>query len=132
MLACVRAGEVHGVNYWFVDKATMEREIAEGKFLETARVHANTYGTSYAAIEGVTRRHRICILDIDVQVRAAVQRAARSMGIHTTDCTTRVMQGVRTYRKTELPARFVFVAPPSIDALEERLRKRGAFYAQLR
>lgn len=47
----------------------MEKWIKEGKFLEYAHVHGNMYGTSFAAIDEVAERKRICILDIDVQVR---------------------------------------------------------------
>jgi guanylate kinase len=63
-----RAGEVDGVHYHFVEKAGMEKEIKEGKFLESANVHGNLYGTSRAAVETVSQELRSCILDIDVQV----------------------------------------------------------------
>lgn len=95
-----RAGEVHGVNYFFAEKGEMTAAIAAGKFLETAAVHGNLYGTSYAAVRAVTLAKRICILDIDVQ-------------------------GVNTYRGAGYPGVFVFIAPPTLEALEARLRKRG-------
>lgn len=63
-----RPGERDGVDYYFVDKAAMEQEIAEGKFLETAHVHGNIYGTSYEAVNKVSANNKICILDIDIQV----------------------------------------------------------------
>ena len=50
--------EEDGVHYHFAEKSAMEREIAEGKFLEHARVHANIYGTSLAAVEGVSVEER--------------------------------------------------------------------------
>ena len=63
-----RSGEHDGVDYFFVEKGAMELEIAEGKFLESANVHGNLYGTSFQAVESVSKQHRVCILDIDVQV----------------------------------------------------------------
>lgn len=64
-----RPGEQHSVDYNFVEKAAMEKEIAEGKFLETAHVHGNIYGTSFEAVQRVSANNKICILDIDIQVR---------------------------------------------------------------
>ena len=45
----------------------MEKEIAEGKFIEHANVHGNIYGTSFESVMRVVNNHKICILDIDVQ-----------------------------------------------------------------
>lgn len=66
-----RPGEVNGVHYHFVSREVMEREIGEGMFLEHATVHGNLYGTSKAEVESVTRQGRVCILDIDIQVRSS-------------------------------------------------------------
>lgn len=49
-----RPGEQDGVHYHFTSRPVMEREIAEGKFLEKADVHGNLYGTSVAAVKKVT------------------------------------------------------------------------------
>ena len=97
-----RPGEVDGKDYNFVtDKAVMEADIAAGKFLESANVHGNFYGTSWAAIESVKAAGQICILDIDVQ-------------------------GVASCRKAGFPVGFyVFIAPPELSVLEQRLRGRG-------
>jgi len=95
-----REGEVDGVHYNFAEKAAMEAEIAEGKFLEHAAVHGNLYGTSKAAVEAVSERGLVCILDIDVQ-------------------------GARSVRASSLRSLFVFIHPPSMEALEARLRGRG-------
>lgn len=97
-----RPGEEDGVHYHFAEKSAMEREIAEGKFLEHARVHANIYGTSLAAVEAVAAQGKICLLDIDVQGAEIVRT-----------------------KHPQLRAKFLFVAPPSLDALEARLRGRG-------
>ena len=58
-----------GEHYHFVDKATMQREIEAGLFLEHAAVHGNFYGTAKTAVESVAHECRICILDIDIQGR---------------------------------------------------------------
>lgn len=95
-----RPGEVDGVHYHFCRKEDMEKMIAEGGFIEYARVHANIYGTSIAAVKAVSEQGKTCLLDIDVQ-------------------------GAELVKKTDLDARFVFVAPPSFSDLEKRLRGRG-------
>jgi guanylate kinase len=76
------------VHYHFAEKAAMEAQIANGEFLEYARVHENIYGTSLAAVAAVADQGKICILDIDVQGAEIVKKAA------------------------SLNARFLFVSPP--------------------
>ena len=97
-----RPGEIDGVHYHFVSVEQIKQDIADGKFLEYAQVHGNYYGTSLEAVESVRREGKLCLLDIDVQ-------------------------GVRTIKRDgKLPdALYVFVAPPSVENLEERLRGRG-------
>jgi guanylate kinase len=95
-----RPGEQNGVHYHFVSKDEMEAMIAEGGFIEYARVHSNLYGTSIAAVRDVTQEGKTCLLDIDVQ-------------------------GAELVKKTDLCARFLFVAPPCFEDLEKRLRGRG-------
>lgn len=95
-----RPGEVDGVHYNFCDKADMEAAIARGEFIEYARVHSNMYGTSIKAVEAVQDSGKTCLLDIDVQ-------------------------GAELVKKTALNAKYVFVAPPSFEELERRLRGRG-------
>lgn len=95
-----REGEQDGVHYNFTTVETIKGEIDEGKFVEYANVHGNYYGTSVQAVESVQKQGKICILDIDVQ-------------------------GVRNVKKSTLDAIYVFVAPPSMDELEKRLRGRG-------
>ncbi|GAB4823756.1 hypothetical protein N2152v2_010802 [Parachlorella kessleri] len=95
-----REGEKDGVHYHFTTKKEFEKGIADGKFLEYAYVHNNIYGTSLEAVEAVAAAGKCCVLDIDVQ-------------------------GARQVRKSALPAIFVFIAPPSMEELERRLRARG-------
>ncbi|KAJ3674838.1 hypothetical protein LUZ60_005454 [Juncus effusus] len=95
-----REGERNGVHYHFSERNKMERDIKEGKFLETALVHGNLYGTSAEAVEAVSDTGKRCILDIDVQ-------------------------GARSVRSTNIEAVFLFIRPPSFEDLEKRLRGRG-------
>ncbi|CAJ1411132.1 unnamed protein product [Effrenium voratum] len=97
-----RAGEQDGVDYHFVSREQMQRDIDAGLFVEHAEVHGNLYGTSMAAVEDVTRKGRVCLLDIDVQGAANVRKSSLS--------------------KT---CSFVFFAPPTAAVLEQRLRGRG-------
>ena len=95
-----RDGEVEGVDYFFLDEETFERRVSAGDFLEHAVVHGNHYGTLrdqvYAAVEGGA----VILLDIDVQ-------------------------GARLVREAGENAVFLFMLPPSAEALERRLRGRG-------
>lgn len=95
-----RPGEQDGVHYNFTTADQIIADVAAGKFIEHAEVHGRHYGTSVAAVEKVRDDGRICILDIDVQ-------------------------GCRAARKKNLEAKYIFVAPPSMEALERRLRGRG-------
>lgn len=94
-----RPGEVEGKDYYFVEKEQMEKAIANTEFLEYAEFGGNFYGTSRKAIKDVQATGKICILDLEIQ-------------------------GVRSIKKTDLNARYVYVKPPSVEALEQRLRGR--------
>lgn len=95
-----REGEQEGVHYHFTTAENIKEDVAAGKFIEHAEVHGRHYGTSIMAVEKVRQQGRICILDIDVQ-------------------------GCRSARAKGLLAKYVFLAPPSIQELEKRLRGRG-------
>lgn len=94
-----RGTEMDGVAYHFVTRELMEKSISNGEFIENAEVHGNLYGTSYAAVNAITEQGKCCILDVDVQ-------------------------GVRQIRNTKLNLVAVFIAPPSVEILEKRLRER--------
>lgn len=98
-----RPGEVDGKDYHFSDHERMEAMKVQGEFVEDAQVHGNMYGTSKAAVEAVQRQGQICILDIDVQGTQQVKATAPFPG----------------------GAKFLFVEPPSLEILEQRLRDRG-------
>jgi guanylate kinase len=95
-----REGEVEGVAYHFVDAATFERLVGEGAFLEWAEYNGNRYGTSWSSLDEPLRRGRDVLLEIEIQ-------------------------GARQVRDRRRDARLVFLLPPSMAVLEERLRGRG-------
>lgn len=95
-----RAGEKQGVHYHFVSRAEFEAMIANGDFLEWAEVHGNLYGTSRRAVEEVRSSGSDVILTIDIQ-------------------------GAAQARQLFPDAISVFIMPPSLDALAERLESRG-------
>ena len=95
-----RAGERHGQDYHFVDRATFERMIASGDFLEHAEVYGNYYGTSRRWIEWQLSGDHDVLLEID-------------------------WQGAQQVRKLFPHMAGIFILPPSIDELERRLTARG-------
>jgi guanylate kinase len=88
------------MHYHFTATEAMQVEVDAGKFVETALVHGNLYGTSYDAVRRVSASGKVCILDIDTQ-------------------------GAQSVKKSSLHAHYIFIAPPSMDELERRLRGRG-------
>lgn len=103
-----RPGEVNGVHYHFLSKENMQRDIAEGLFLEHAEVHGNFYGTSWQSLRDVQLAGKRCLLDIDVQ-------------------------GVQNLKAMEAPTlkpKYLFIAPPSMKLLEKRLAGRGTESAE--
>ncbi|XP_048868579.1 guanylate kinase isoform X3 [Brienomyrus brachyistius] len=94
-----RQGEEDGKDYYYVSREAMQAGIAKGEFIESAEFSGNMYGTSKAAVQDVQAKNLICILDID-------------------------MQGVMNIKKTDLNPIYITIHPPSLEALEKRLRDR--------
>lgn len=95
-----RAAERDGVDYWFVDDPTFDRMTEAGEFAEWARVHTRRYGTSRGEIARLVAAGRDPVFDIDVV-------GANNLAAAYPDC-------IR-----------VFLLPPSLAILEQRLRGRG-------
>ncbi|MBT8580178.1 guanylate kinase [Polynucleobacter paneuropaeus] len=95
-----RSGEVDGKDYRFVTPEVFKQERDQGQFLEWAEVHGHFYGTSKTWIEQQMQTGSDVILEID-------------------------WQGAQQIRKLIPVVQWIFIFPPSIEALEERLRKRG-------
>lgn len=95
-----RSGEANGREYHFVSASEFENMVQSGDFLETAHVHGNRYGTSRRWVLEQAAQGQDILLEIDWQGAAQVRKAlADTVG--------------------------VFVLPPSLAVLEERLKKRA-------
>ena len=95
-----RPGEREGEDYHFVTRDRFQELVDQDAFLESAEYNGNFYGTSQAAIDGPLDRGHDVILEIEIQGAAQV-------------------------RERRGDARFVFLLPPSMQALEGRLRGRN-------
>ncbi|HVP39464.1 MAG TPA: guanylate kinase [Candidatus Saccharimonadales bacterium] len=95
-----RADEISGTAYDFISEEEFEHRRRAGNFLETAEVHGHQYGTPRDRLEGWLREGHVVVLNIDVQGGSSMRRA--------------FPDGV-----------FVFILPPSLEILEERLRHRA-------
>ncbi|KAK3986533.1 guanylate kinase [Cladorrhinum sp. PSN332] len=96
-----RQGEYDGVHYHFVTKDQFLALKAADGFVESAQFGDNFYGTSKATIAEQTSKNKVVVLDIEVEGVKQVKAA------------------------TGFDARYVFIAPPSEEELEKRLRGRG-------
>ena len=95
-----RPNEIDGVDYNFVDVNKFQELSNQNKFLEKAKVFGNYYGTSKSAIRELLRQGIDVFLDID-------------------------WQGARQIKALEPSAKGIFILPPSLEELEQRLNKRG-------
>jgi guanylate kinase len=95
-----REGEVDGIDYHFVTQGEFDRLIDDGAFLEWAEYNHNRYGTSRKSVDVPLAQGRDVLLEIEVQ-------------------------GARQVRWRRDDASFIFLLPPSMKVLEERLKGRG-------
>lgn len=95
-----REGEVDGYDYHFVGATQFHRMVTAGEFLECAVYNGNHYGTSWASIEAPLSRGSDVLLEIEVQ-------------------------GASQVRERREDARLIFLLPPSMGVLRERLVGRG-------
>lgn len=95
-----RAGEVDGQHYHFVSRAQFFDMVDAGELLEWAEFAGNCYGTPKAPIEQAIARGDRVLLEIE-------------------------LLGARQVRESFPAARQIFIAPPSVETLERRIRSRG-------
>jgi guanylate kinase len=95
-----RGKESEGDPYYFVSQGDFVQMISENKFLEWAKVLNNYYGTTYNEISRIKGNNHKALLDIDVQ-------------------------GAMQVKKNHPEVTTVFIEPPSLEILSQRLRKRG-------
>ena len=91
-----RNGEVHGVNYFFIEKEEFTKMIENGEFLEYAQIYDNFYGTPKAAIIECLEKGQDVILEIE-------------------------MQGARQIKEVYPEGVFIFVLPPSLEELKSNI-----------
>ncbi len=95
-----RPGEINEIDYIFINREKFISMIERGEFIEWAEVHDELYGTSKESLEKLINSGRDVILDIDVQGAMQIKN--------------KVKGGI-----------FIFVMPPSLEILRERLQKRS-------
>jgi len=95
-----RPGEKEGKDYFFVSEKEFKQRIERGEFVEWAEVHGFMYATPKAPLVEIVQQGGVIILDIDIQGAMQVKEKFPH-------CVT------------------IFVAPPSLESLEQRLRNRG-------
>lgn len=94
-----REGEVHGVNYFYLTQEEFDKAVAQDEFLEWAKFSGNCYGTKKSYIEECLANQKNVLLEIDTQGALQI--------------------------KEKMPeALLIFIAPPSFEELEARLRGR--------
>jgi len=98
----IRPGEEEGVNYYYLSADTFKETIANDGFLEWAEVYEGThYGTLWSEVHRIWDQDKVMISDIDV------------------------LGGTQLKEKLGDQALAIFLAPPSLEELEQRLRSRG-------
>lgn len=96
----MRTGEAEGVNYYYMTRESFEQKLQAGEILEHTEYCGNYYGTPRAEVDARITNGQAVVLVIEVEGAANVKRLYPG-------CTT------------------VFIEPPGMDALEQRLRGRG-------
>lgn len=95
-----RPGEVHGRDYYFVDEQVFQEMVARNDFAESARVYGQFYGTPRQALADMIEKGLDVLLEIDTQ-------------------------GAMQIKKKFSDGVYIYILPPSIDALRTRLIQRG-------
>jgi len=100
-----RDGELNGVHYNFISKDDFEIDIKSGNFIEFASYADNYYGTNKKGVKSIMEKGKICIMEID-------------------------LQGAEKIFTSGFQANFIFILPPSVEALRDRLQGRGTENAE--
>lgn len=95
-----RSGELNDIDYSFVSISQFKEMLNAGEFIEWAEVHGNYYGTSMKRIKEIQEVGSDVLLDIDTH-------------------------GAKQIRVRHIDATYIFILPPSIETLRERLIKRN-------
>lgn len=95
-----RPGEIEGKEYYFRSREEFQKMINQNEFLEWAEFCGNLYGTPKFHVEGILNRNKTILLEIDIQ-------------------------GAKQVKKVFPGGVFIFIVPPSLNSLSERLHHRG-------
>ncbi|WP_414564303.1 MULTISPECIES: guanylate kinase [unclassified Anabaena] len=95
-----RPGETDGKNYYFISRSKFEQLIAQGEFLEWAEFAGNYYGTPREAVLNQVQSGKLVVLEIE-------------------------LEGARQIRASFPAALSIFILPPSLNELEQRIRGRA-------
>jgi len=101
-----RPNEQHGRDYYFLSQEEFDGRTRDGRFIEWARVHGNLYGTPKEPIENWMRDGTFVFMDIDVQ------------------------GGINVKNQYGDRAILIFIKPPSMESLRDRLRERNTDSAE--
>jgi guanylate kinase len=96
-----RRGELNGVHYYFIAREDFEKMIEANEFVEWAIVYDQLYGTSMSSVESTLSSGKDLLLDLDIQ-------------------------GAQEIKKQFREATLIFILPPSLEILHERLQRRSA------
>ncbi|MEG0296085.1 MAG: guanylate kinase [Clostridium sp.] len=96
-----RVGEVEGINYYFITKDEFKQRIGEEDFIEYAEVYGNFYGTPKSNVEKLLDEGKDVILEIDIQ-------------------------GALKVKENFDDGTFIFILPPSMEELKQRIIRRGS------
>jgi guanylate kinase len=105
-----REGEVHGKSYYFLTTEDFEKRLSEGRFLESAVVHNYRYGSPRDPVEQALKEGKDVLMNLDVQGAASVRQYVTRLP--SSDVLKREVVDI-------------FVVPPSLEVLKNRLVKRG-------
>ena len=103
-----RAGEQHGKDYYFLSREEFRSKIDNGEFIEYAEVFSNYYGTLKSEVIDRVKLGEDVFLDIDIQGAMQIRQCSKQDSLLGTCC------------------EFIFIAPPSLEELEKRLRTRAS------
>jgi guanylate kinase len=96
----MRSGEIHGTDYFFLSMEEFKQRIAAGDLVEYEEIYGNLYGTLKSEIDRSLQAGRVMLFDVDVKGALSIKR------MYTSD------------------ALLVFIAPPSLETLQQRLENR--------
>ncbi|HQO09358.1 MAG TPA: guanylate kinase [Clostridiales bacterium] len=102
-----RGTEKHGIEYFFLSKDEFERKIASGEFVEYKKVYGNIYGTLKEYVDDALKEGKNVLFDVDVQ------------------------GGIDIKHQYPEDVIMIFIYPPSLEVLKERLIKRGTDTAEV-